>query len=118
MTTQRPNFHHITGTQPVGHTQIAVAGEYAGTITQVKRCNDFYWSVTVRPVAGAFSNPQAGSSVQVCLDAKTGEYVAEYWSRPYHVEDHVEAGRAGTLRAALGIAIGTAAQRGHERGLW
>lgn len=118
--TARPNYHHITGEQPVGHTQIAIAGDYAGTITKVKRTNTRYWAVIVRTARGAFgSNPHPGMACQVWFDESTVEFVVDYWSeKDWSDNQPVEAGRSHTLRTALGIAIDSAAQRGHQAGLW
>ena len=116
--TQRPNFHHITGTQPVGHTQIAVFGDYAGTVTKVRRINDQYWQVRVVPARGAFrgAGHTHGMTTLVWRD-RDGSYVADYWPA-WATDQPVEAARSWTLRAALGVAIGSAAERGHEAGLW
>jgi hypothetical protein len=113
--TQTPNFHSLSPRVPVGYTQIFVASDYAGTITSVTRVNDLYWSVSVRDVRGAFRNPKLGASSQVWFDVTTGEWVADYSARSCQ---YVEAGRAYDLRAALADAIISAAERGHDQGLW
>lgn len=118
--TARPNFHHITGTQPVGQTQIATSGDYAGTVTLVKRVSAEYWQVIVRPVRDAFRGAgqrAAGCTVLVWADPEHGGYVADYWDTARSTET-IEAGRARSLRAALGIAITTAGQRGNQLGYW
>lgn len=116
--TQAPTFHAITGTQPIGHTQITVRGDYANTVTTVRRQNEDYWLVTVRQAKNAF----AGSGARVLRTTLVwkdtdGSYVADYWDTA-RSEQPIEAGRSWTLRAALGVAISSAAERGHQDGLW
>lgn len=111
--TQNPTFHAITGDEPVGSTKIIVRGDYANTITTVHHINVDYWTVTVRPVKDAFRKPQNGKSAQIWRD-RDGSYVTDYWDR----SAPVEAARSWDLRAALGVAISSAAERGHQDGLW
>lgn len=116
--TQAPTFHAITGTQPIGHTQISVRGDYANTVTTVRRQNTDYYLVTVRQAKNAFAG--AGARVQrTTLVWKDGDgsYVADYWDTA-RCDQPIEAARSWDLRAALAVAIGMAAERGHQDGLW
>lgn len=122
--TARPSFGHLTGEQPVGHTQIAVAGDYAGTVTLVTRVNARYWSVIVRDQRGAFRDIDHRTELtagRIGMAAKIWhngqEYVVDYWNTAV-TNQPIEAGTAHSLRAAIGIAIDSAASRGHEKGLW
>ncbi len=108
ITNQAPNFFALTGTQPVGHKQIAVATDYAGSVTTLYRPNTSYWTVTTRSVRGAFSDsPELGQSASIWFDQNEGRYVVDY----YEGATNVEAGRARGLRAAIGIAVDVANQR-------
>lgn len=115
--TQRPAFHALNVNVPVGHTQVFVASDYAGTVTTVTRVNTSYWAVTTREIKGAFSNPVVGVSAHVWLDPAAGRYVADY---PTTSGDFgaVEVSRCHDLRAALGVAIWSTTERGHALGRW
>lgn len=114
--TANPSFHCLSGNQKIGkaHTAILVATDYAGTITEVTRINQTYWSVTTREVKGAFSNPKVGVTAHVWVD-NGGQWVADYHT---HALGYVEAGRAWDVRAALAIAIDSTTRRGHDAGRW
>lgn len=117
--TQAPTFHAITGTQAIGHTQISVRGDYANTVTTVKRMNTDYYLVTVRQAKNAFATWPAVAvtrSARVWKDTD-GSYVADYWDTA-RCDQPIEAARSWDLRAALAVAIGSAAERGHQDGLW
>lgn len=117
--TQNPTFHAITGTQAIGHTQVSVRGDYANTVTTVRRQNQDYWLVTVRQAKDAFRGPGARGHQRTTLVWKDedGSYVCDYWA-PSVSQEPIEAGRSWTLRAALGVAISSAAERGHQADLW
>ena len=108
--TQAPSFHALTGNQPVGQTQICVRAEYAGTMTSVKRLNTWYWAVTTRSVRNAFRSPEPGASAAIWFDRAdgSGRYVVDYWTRAGYP---IEAGRARSLQAAIGIACDSTATR-------
>jgi hypothetical protein len=110
--TAAPKFHSLTGTQPVGQTQVAVASEYAGTVTTVTRGNESYWSVNVRDARNAFA-PGWGDRGKTCAiwcDGLTGAYVVDYWGGKWG-DDAIEADRTRSLKAAIGVAVTVAAQR-------
>lgn len=112
--TQSPNFHGLTGNQPVGQVQIAVAAEYAGTITSVTRINTAYWAVVTRNVRDAFRGPALaglGYSARIWFDSSEQAYVVDYWDGDVFANQPTEAGRARSLRAAIGIAADSTAQR-------
>jgi hypothetical protein len=107
ITNQAPNFFALTGTQPVGHKQIAVATDYAGSVTTLYRPNTSYWTVTTRSIQGAFTDrAQLGCSAAIWFDQGEGRYVVDYFDG-----FRIEAGRALGLRAAIGIAVDVANQR-------
>lgn len=112
LTTQAPSFHSLSGTQPVGQTQVAVASEIAGTITTVTRTNQQYWTVNVRSVRNAFvpAKREQGKTVTIWLDGAEGRYVVDYWGGQYGNES-IEADRTRSLKAAIGVAVTVAAQR-------
>lgn len=101
-----PTFHALTGTQKVGTTQIAAQADYAGTITSVTRLNTTYWSVTTRTARDAFRAPKLGASATIWTDAE-GRYVVDYWQNC----QSVEVDRTRTLKAAIGVAASSTAQR-------
>lgn len=107
--TQAPRFHSLTGRQPVGQSQVAVASDFAGTVTVVTRENDWYWAVNVRSVVNAFvpAKREQGKTVTIWFDRNEGRYVADYHTHG----EYVEAGRAHSLQAAIGVASDAAAQR-------
>jgi hypothetical protein len=105
-----PRFHSLTGTQPVGQTQIAAVAEYTGTITSVKRVNERYWSVVTRETAGAFSFPKLGAACAIWFDATECRYVVDY----YDGAVSVEADRTRSLGAAIGVATSVTARRWSE----
>ena len=107
--TARPNFHALTGTQPVGQIQITVLAEYAGTITTVKRCNETYWVVGTRDARNAFRGPWSARhrSCAIWQDGRTGAFVVDYWD----AGTNIEAGRTRSLQAAIGVACDVTAQR-------
>jgi len=111
--TQNPTFHALSTDVPVGHKQVFVRGDYAGTVTTVTRINHNYWGVTVREVRNAFSSPVVGVSATVWRDSN-GQWVADYQD----ASTSVEITRAFVLRAALGLAIWSAGDRGHTAGRW
>jgi hypothetical protein len=110
--TQSPNFFGLTGTQPIGQTQIAVRSEYAGTITSLKRTNTWTWTVTTRDSRHAFRMPQLGASAHIWYDRTDGmgRYVVDYWAHDI-VGQPIEAGRAGLLSAAIGLAVDSTVRR-------
>lgn len=112
LATQAPSFHSLTGTQPVGQAQIAVASEVAGTVTVVTRENESYWTVNVRSVRDAFdpAKRQQGKTVTIWFDQNEGRYVADYWGGQYGNQS-IEADRTVSLKAAIGVAVDVATQR-------
>jgi hypothetical protein len=112
LASQAPRFHSLTGTQPVGQTQVATTSEYAGTITAVTRQNDWYWAVNVRSAVNAFvpAKREQGKTVTVWFDTNEGRYVVDYWGGEFNSES-IEADRPHSLRAAIGVAVTVAAQR-------
>lgn len=107
LATQAPSFHSLTGTQPVGQTQVARASEFAGTVTMVTRQNSQYWTVTVRSVVNAFvpAKREQGKTITIWFDGSS--YVADYHTHG----EYVEVDRTRGLRAAIGVAVTVAAQR-------
>lgn len=106
--TAAPTFHALTGRQPVGQVQIATQAEFTGTLTSVRRCNDTYWIVVTRAIAGAFTDRRdIGASCSIWLDPTTMEFVVGYWDGPHSVE----ADRTRTLGAAIGSAVTVTARR-------
>lgn len=107
LATAAPRFHALTGTQPVGRTQIATMAEYAGSVTALTRKNDTYWVVTTRDVRGAFvARFRHNASVAIWMDTATMEFVVDYWDNSVCVE----ADRTRTLRAAIGVACDVTAR--------
>jgi len=106
---QAPRFHSLTGTQPVGQTQLATMSELAGTVTTVTRQNVQYWSVNVRSARDAFvpAKREQGKTVNIWFDSNEGRYVVDYWQ----VGASVEADRTRSLQAAIGSAVTVAARR-------
>jgi hypothetical protein len=113
--TRKPNYHSLSQPLTVGMARVIISGQYAGTVTTVRRLNTHYWSVTTREMRGAFSNPQLGVSAHVWWDAANGRYVADYTTRACQT---VEAGDAYSVQAALAIAVDSTERRGHEDGRW
>lgn len=111
--TAAPRFHSLTGTQPIGQTQIATMPEYADTITTVARKNELYWTVTTRNARNAFRGPwnATGTSCAIWLDPTTMEFVVDYWDGNVCVE----ADRTRTLKAAIGVACDVTADRWARR---
>jgi hypothetical protein len=111
ITTAAPKFHALTGTQPVGQTQIATMAEYAGTITTVTRKNDDYWVVVTRDARNAFRGPwnASGTNAAIWRDSTTLEFVVDYWAP--ELGGFVEADRTRTVAAAIGVATTVTAQR-------
>lgn len=109
LATQAPSFHSLTGRQPVGQAQVAVASDFAGTVTVVTRENDWYWAVNVRSVVNAFvpAKREQGKTVTIWFDQKEGRYVADYHTHG----EYVEVDRTHSLQAAIGVASDAAAQR-------
>lgn len=107
--TQDPSFHSLTGSQPVGQSQVAVSSDFAGTVTVVSRENDTYWTVNVRSVRNAFvpSKREQGKTVTIWFDRSEGRYVADYHTHG----QYIEVGRTVSLRAAIGVASDAAARR-------
>jgi hypothetical protein len=116
LATQNPNYAGLTGTQPIGQAQIAVRSEYAGTITSVRRTNTWTWAVVTRSARHAFRMPQLGASASIWFDRAdgSGRYVVDYWGHDFAGQP-IEAGRAGSLRAAIGIAVDSTARRWAEK---
>lgn len=110
--TAAPTFHALTGTQPVGQTQVAVMTEYAGAITTITRRNDTYWIVATRDARNAFRGPwnACGMTAQIWMDAATMEFVVDYWDASFPGQA-IEADRTRTLKAAVGVAADLTAQR-------
>jgi hypothetical protein len=109
LTAQAPKFHALTGTQPVGQKQVAVASDFAGTVTVVTRENESYWAVNVRSVVHAFdpAKREQGKTVTIWFDQREGRYVADYHTHG----EYVEVDRTQSLQAAIGVASDAAAQR-------
>lgn len=109
LATQAPSFHALTGTQPVGQTQVARASEFAGTVTTVTRENDSYWAVNVRSAVNAFvpAKREQGKTITIWFDQNEGRYVADYHTHG----EYVEVDRTQGLQAAIGVAVTVAAQR-------
>jgi len=109
LATQAPSFHSLTGTQPVGQAQVAVASDYAGTVTVVTRENTSYWAVNVRSAVNAFvpAKREQGKTITIWFDQNEGRYVADYHTHG----EYVEVDRTQSLRAAIGVAVTVAAQR-------
>jgi len=107
--TANPTFHALTGTQPVGQTQVATMTEHAGTVTTVTRRADTYWTVITRDVRNAFRGPWTGrgTSCAIWIDPLTMSFVVDYWDNGVCVE----ADRTRTLRAAIGVACTVTAAR-------
>ena len=103
-----PTFHALTGEQAVGRTQIAAQADYAGTITSVTRVNVAYWSVTTRTARDAFRAPKLGASATIWFDRAEGRYVVDYFANG---GQSVEVDRTRTLKAAIGVAASSTAQR-------
>lgn len=112
LATAAPTFHALTGTQPVGQTQIATKAFYAGTLTSVQRISTAYWKVTTRETRDAFVplRPASamGASCVIWQDITTAQYVVDYFDSQC---GYVEADRTRSLAAAIGVAADVTAER-------
>lgn len=106
---ENPTFHALTGEQAVGRTQITAQADYAGTITSVTRKNVAYWSVVTRTARDAFRAPASGASAAIWLHPAQGRYVVDYFDPTTGLE--VEVDRTRSLKAAIGVAASSTAQR-------
>lgn len=120
MLTEMANAARIAQIPAIGRSAILCSPDFTGTVVRIKRENEGYFSVAVREVQGAFSGigqpVRQAISAQVWFDQTDGCWVADHREGccPTSVEDD----RTYSLGAALGTAMSTAAQRGHEAGRW
>lgn len=110
--TKSPTFHALTGTQAVGRKQIAVATDYAGSVTVLYRTAPEYWVVVTRDVRDAFTDrAELAPAVAIWHDGREGRYVVDYFDRSGR---NIEADRTRSLRAAIGVAASVSSRRWAE----
>jgi hypothetical protein len=107
---QAPRFHSLTGTQPVGHTQIATQAEHVGATTLVRRVNHSYWAVITADTRDLFRStaPRVRATAHIWFDRNEQRYVVDYQGQ--HMVA-VEVDRTRGLQAAIGSAVANTAER-------
>jgi hypothetical protein len=120
MLTEMANSARIAQIPAIGRSAILCSPDFTGTVVRIKRENEGYFSVAVREVQGAFSGigqpVRAAVVSQVWFDSADGCWVVDH--REGHDPNSIEDDRTYSIGAALGVAMSTAAQRGHEAGRW
>ena len=109
LATQAPRLHSLTGTQPVGHKQVATSTEYAGAVTVLYRSAEGYWLVTTRAARNAFTHgSEVGATCAIWQSREDGRYVVDYYEADGTL---VDADRTVSLGAAIGVAVSVTCRR-------